>query len=62
VKILLTMQAHFDHTGAMAEIQKITGARVFATEGDAPSLEDGGTSDPWFGKSGAALPFMWTGG
>ena len=46
VKILLTMQAHFDHTAAMAEIQKLTGAKVFATEADAPLLEDGGKSDP----------------
>jgi metallo-beta-lactamase class B len=45
VKILLTMQAHFDHTAAMAEIQKLSGAKVFATEADALLLEDGGKSD-----------------
>lgn len=49
VKILLTMQAHFDHVAAMAEIQRISGAKVFATEADAPVLEDGGKSDPWLG-------------
>ena len=49
VKILLTMQAHFDHVAAMSEIQKISGAKVYATEADAPSLEDGGKSDPVFG-------------
>lgn len=52
VKILLTMQAHFDHVAAMSEIKKISGAKVFATEADAPILEDGGKSDPYFGKSG----------
>lgn len=51
VKILLTMQAHFDHVAAMSEVQKLTGAKVFATEADAPILEDGGRSDPSFGKS-----------
>ena len=51
VKILLNMQAHYDHVAAMAEIQRITGAKVFATEGDAPIMEDGGLSDPaWGGK------------
>lgn len=47
VKILLTMQAHFDHVAAMAEIQKLSGAKVYATEADAPVLEDGGKSDPY---------------
>lgn len=49
VKILLTMQAHWDHTAALAEIKRITGARMYATAGDAPVLEDGGFSDPHFG-------------
>src|SRR5579863_482251 len=31
IKILLTMQAHYDHVAAMAEIQKITGAKMYAT-------------------------------
>jgi metallo-beta-lactamase class B len=51
VKILLTMQAHFDHVAAMREIQEISHAKVFATEADAPALEDGGKSDPYFGKA-----------
>jgi metallo-beta-lactamase class B len=46
VKILLTMQAHFDHVAALAEIQKLTGAKMYATEPDAPALADGGKSDP----------------
>ena len=49
VKILLTMQAHWDHTAALAEIKQITGAQLWATAGDAPVLEDGGFSDPHFG-------------
>jgi metallo-beta-lactamase class B len=49
VKILLTMQAHYDHVAAMNEIRKITGAKVYITEADAPVLEDGGKSDPFLG-------------
>src|SRR5688500_11892776 len=45
VKILLTTQAHFDHVAALREVQKLSGARMYATEGDAPVLEDGGKSD-----------------
>lgn len=50
VKVLLTMQAHYDHVAAMAEVKKLTGAKVYATEADAPVLEDGGKSDPYFGE------------
>ena len=49
IKILLTMQAHWDHTAALAEIKEITGAEMWATSGDARVLEDGGFSDPHFG-------------
>lgn len=50
IRILLTMQAHFDHVAAMNEIQRISGAAVYATAPDAPALEDGGRSDPYFGS------------
>lgn len=49
VEILLTMQAHWDHTAALAEIKEITGAAMWATAGDGRVLEDGGFSDPHFG-------------
>ena len=49
VRVLLTMQAHWDHTAAMAEIKEITGADVMATPEDARVLEDGGFSDAHFG-------------
>ena len=49
VKILLTTQAHWDHTAALADIKQISGAEMWATAGDAPVLEDGGFSDPHFG-------------
>lgn len=50
IKLLLTMQAHFDHVAGMAEVQKLTGARMLATEGDAPLLADGGKSDYHLGR------------
>lgn len=49
VKVLLTMQAHWDHTAALAEIKQITGAELWATADDAPVLRDGGFSDAHFG-------------
>ncbi len=52
IKILLTMQAHFDHVAGFAEIVRATGAKVYATEADAGIIESGGKSDPWLGKEG----------
>lgn len=49
IKILLTTHAHYDHVGAMAEIKKLTGARLMANKHDAPLLADGGKSDYVFG-------------
>ena len=49
VKILLSMQSHFDHTADLAKIRELTGAKMYATRRDAPILEDGGFSDPHFG-------------
>jgi metallo-beta-lactamase class B len=48
IRILLTMQAHYDHTAALAEIREIADAEMWATAKDAPILEDGGKSDPHF--------------
>jgi metallo-beta-lactamase class B len=44
-KILLTTQAHYDHTGAMAELKQKTKAKVMVNEKDAPVMADGGSSD-----------------
>lgn len=56
VKILLQMQAHWDHTAALAEIKEITGAEMWATLHDAPVLIDGGFSDPHFGGDESFRP------
>ena len=49
VRWLLTTQAHYDHVAAMAEIKRLTGARMLASPSDAVLLEDGGKSDFHFG-------------
>jgi metallo-beta-lactamase class B len=46
IRILLTNQAHFDHVSGFAEMQKRTGAKIYATAADAVLLRDGGASDP----------------
>ena len=51
VKVLLTTQAHFDHVAAHAELQKLTGAEVVASEADAHLLEGGGKGDFHFGSA-----------
>jgi metallo-beta-lactamase class B len=56
VEILLTMQAHWDHTAAMAEIKDLANARVLATPEDARVLEDGGFSDAHFGGRQTFIP------
>lgn len=53
IKILLTTQAHYDHMGAMAAIQKATGATMMVDEGDVPVATDGGNSDYALGSHGS---------
>ncbi len=52
IKILLITHAHFDHVGALAEIKKMTGAKLMVDVADAPVLADGGLSDYELGKYG----------
>lgn len=52
IKILLTTQVHYDHVGAMAEVKKLTGARMMVNERDAAALADGGSSDYAMGGKG----------
>lgn len=53
IKILLAAHAHYDHVGAIAEIKKMTGARLMINEKDVPAMEDGGNSDYLFGGKGS---------
>jgi metallo-beta-lactamase class B len=54
VKFLLNNHAHYDHAGGLAELKKLTGAKLVVAEGDAPLLAAGGHGDFAFGDK---LPF-----
>jgi metallo-beta-lactamase class B len=41
VKILLNSHAHLDHSGGLAELKALTGAKLVASEGDRSALEGG---------------------
>jgi metallo-beta-lactamase class B len=43
IRVILSSHAHFDHVAGHAEMQKATGAQVYATAADATILESGGT-------------------
>lgn len=53
IKILLTMQAHYDHMGAMAAVKQLTGAKMMIDEKDLGVMEDGGSSDYALGGNGS---------
>lgn len=44
VRILLINHAHFDHSGGLAELKRLTGAPLLASAGDKPDLEAGRTA------------------
>lgn len=56
VKVILNSHTHYDHAGGIAELQKLTGARVIASDKAAPVLRSGrvGPDDP---QVGHLLPF-----
>jgi metallo-beta-lactamase class B len=54
IKLLLATHAHFDHVGAMAEVKRLTGARLAATEPEVALLESGGKTDFRFGEDKTA--------
>jgi metallo-beta-lactamase class B len=45
IKLLLATHGHWDHVGAMAEIKRLTGARMLMHEDDADLVETGGGQD-----------------
>ncbi len=56
VRWLMTTQAHYDHVAALAEMKRLTGAKVLASQADAVLLEDGGKSDFHFGPEYGYAP------
>lgn len=49
IKILLVDQSHYDHCGGLAEIKRLTKAKLYASPPDASVIESGGKTDFWFG-------------
>lgn len=51
VKLIVNSHVHFDHAGGLAELQRLSGARVVASPWSAEVLRNGGvaTSDPQYG-------------
>src|SRR3954447_2867383 len=53
-RILTATHGHYDHVAGMAELKRLTGARVIVSEPDRPLLESGGKADFRFGSSPGA--------
>jgi metallo-beta-lactamase class B len=51
VKVLLNTQAHFDHAAGLAEVKRLSGARLMASDEDAAVIERGGRGDFYLGDS-----------
>lgn len=58
VKIILNSHVHFDHAGGIAELQRLSGAEVFASEWSAGVMKAGGVGkdDPQYGLIGGIHP------
>ena len=52
VKVILSSHVHFDHAGGIAELQRLSGARVLASPWSASVLKNGGVGrgDPQYGE------------
>jgi metallo-beta-lactamase class B len=53
-KILTATHGHFDHVAGLAELKRMTGARLVASEADRELLESGGAADFRFGDTPGA--------
>jgi metallo-beta-lactamase class B len=49
VKVLLNSHAHFDHAGGLAQLKKVTGAKLMISEADAKLISSGGRGDFFWG-------------
>jgi metallo-beta-lactamase class B len=56
VKLLLASHAHIDHVQGHAEVRRLTGARVLASERDAPVIASGGRGEWAYGDRYAWPP------
>ena len=53
-KILTATHGHYDHVAGMADLKRMTGARLIVSEGDRELLESGGKADFRFGETPSA--------
>lgn len=56
VKFLLNTQAHYDHAAGLAELKRLTNAKMIASVGDKTALEDGDKNDFAWGDKYAFEP------
>jgi metallo-beta-lactamase class B len=58
VKLILNSHVHFDHAGGIAELQRLTGARVMASTWSTAVMRKGGVGrgDPQFGELAPIAP------
>src|SRR5580700_2496661 len=58
VKLILNSHVHFDHAGGIAELQRLSGARVMASKWSAAVMRTGGVGrgDPQFGAVAPIAP------
>jgi metallo-beta-lactamase class B len=49
IKLITATHAHYDHVGGLAEIKRLTGAKMLMEGDDAPVVESGGKADFRFG-------------
>ncbi len=53
VKHIILTHGHFDHTGALAQLKKVTGAEILIHTADADMLSAAGKAQPFFLDSGS---------
>lgn len=58
VKIIVNSHVHFDHAGGIAELQRVSGARVYASPWSAAVMKRGAVprDDPQYGTISAIVP------
>jgi metallo-beta-lactamase class B len=47
VKVLLNTHQHYDHAGGLAELKKVSGAKLYASAADGAVIAAGGRGDPF---------------
>lgn len=56
VRFLLNSQSHYDHSGGLAELKKLTGAKMVSSEGDREALEKGDRDNFAWGNTKTYAP------